>query len=198
MGNVNWEDAIPRGKLALAHNRPPCPSTIERQIDSPRPRPFGLVVWNASSKKRFSATGSVSRARTCSPSGLQESRAATIGMLVVGDDRQDTPGVLFLASRSRRSGRRAALIAQGLCWHVIRLGLATFVISNSRDPSPSSRLMASIALRIKLRGSPVADSKPDSPGTNGRMQRRGPSAPYDAFLHRLATGETRPPRGLLH
>ena len=37
MGNVNWKTA-PRGKLALAHNRPPCPSTIERQIDSPRPK----------------------------------------------------------------------------------------------------------------------------------------------------------------
>jgi len=50
-GNVNWKTA-PRGALALAHKRPPCPSTIERQIVSPRPMPFGLVVWKA--LKRFS------------------------------------------------------------------------------------------------------------------------------------------------
>jgi hypothetical protein len=28
--------------FALAHNRPPCASMIERQIDSPNPKPLGL------------------------------------------------------------------------------------------------------------------------------------------------------------
>src|SRR5271166_3150045 len=37
-GNVNWKTA-PRGALALAHNRPPWDSTIERQIERPSPRP---------------------------------------------------------------------------------------------------------------------------------------------------------------
>ena len=42
-GRVNWNTA-PRGSFADAHNRPPCASMIERQIDSPMPRPPGLVV----------------------------------------------------------------------------------------------------------------------------------------------------------
>jgi hypothetical protein len=42
-GNVNWNVA-PRGMSALAHNRPPCASMIEWQIDRPIPKPPGLVV----------------------------------------------------------------------------------------------------------------------------------------------------------
>ena len=33
-----------RGTFALAHSRPPCASMIERQIDSPMPKPSGFVV----------------------------------------------------------------------------------------------------------------------------------------------------------
>jgi len=32
------------GTFAIAHNRPPCPSMIERQIDRPIPKPPGFVV----------------------------------------------------------------------------------------------------------------------------------------------------------
>ena len=38
--NLNTE---PRGSLWLAHRRPPCPSTIDLQIDRPSPKPFGFV-----------------------------------------------------------------------------------------------------------------------------------------------------------
>jgi hypothetical protein len=34
----------PRGTLGLAHNRPLCVSIIDRQIDSPSPKPPGFVV----------------------------------------------------------------------------------------------------------------------------------------------------------
>jgi hypothetical protein len=34
----------PRGTFALAHNRPPCASMIERQIDNPSPKPLGFVL----------------------------------------------------------------------------------------------------------------------------------------------------------
>ena len=34
----------PRGSFASTHNRPPCASMIERQIDRPIPKPVGLVV----------------------------------------------------------------------------------------------------------------------------------------------------------
>ena len=34
----------PRGTLGLAHNRPLCASIIDRQIDSPSPKPLGFVV----------------------------------------------------------------------------------------------------------------------------------------------------------
>jgi hypothetical protein len=34
----------PRGTLGLAHNRPLCASIIDRQIDSPSPKPPGFVV----------------------------------------------------------------------------------------------------------------------------------------------------------
>jgi hypothetical protein len=44
---VKWNTA-PSGSFASAHNRPPCPSTIERQIESPNPIPLGLVVWKES------------------------------------------------------------------------------------------------------------------------------------------------------
>lgn len=42
VGTVNCRIA-PRGSFALAHNSPPCAWMIERQIDSPNPRPLGLV-----------------------------------------------------------------------------------------------------------------------------------------------------------
>jgi hypothetical protein len=34
----------PQGTFVLAHNRPPCASMIERQIDNPSPKPLGLVL----------------------------------------------------------------------------------------------------------------------------------------------------------
>jgi hypothetical protein len=34
----------PQGTFALAHNRPLCASIIDRQIDSPSPKPPGFVV----------------------------------------------------------------------------------------------------------------------------------------------------------
>ena len=40
---VNWKTA-PRGKLGLAHSRPPRASTMDRQIDRPIPMPADLVV----------------------------------------------------------------------------------------------------------------------------------------------------------
>ena len=42
-GRLNLKTA-PRGSFAPAHIRPPCASTIERQIDSPMPMPLDLVV----------------------------------------------------------------------------------------------------------------------------------------------------------
>jgi hypothetical protein len=42
-GKVNRKTA-PLGSFAPAHNRPPCASTIERQIERPNPNPPGLVV----------------------------------------------------------------------------------------------------------------------------------------------------------
>jgi hypothetical protein len=49
---------LPRGSLGDAHKRPPCASTIERQIDNPMPKPSGLVVKNAS-KTRSLFAGSI-------------------------------------------------------------------------------------------------------------------------------------------
>jgi hypothetical protein len=43
MGTVNWKTA-PRGTFASAHNLPPCARMIERQIESPTPRPPGFIV----------------------------------------------------------------------------------------------------------------------------------------------------------
>jgi hypothetical protein len=43
VGKVNWKTA-PRGTFALAHDRPPCATMIERHIDGPAPKPPGLVV----------------------------------------------------------------------------------------------------------------------------------------------------------
>src|SRR5207342_264573 len=45
-GTVNWKVA-PAPSLQDAHSRPPCPSTIERQIDRPMPIPSALVVKKA-------------------------------------------------------------------------------------------------------------------------------------------------------
>ena len=59
-GNVNWKTA-PRGNWRSPIIVPPCPSMIKRQIDSPSPRPFGLVVWKA--LKRFSRAPAQSRTR---------------------------------------------------------------------------------------------------------------------------------------
>lgn len=38
----------PEGVACVAHSRPPCAGTIERQIASPMPMPLGLVVKNGS------------------------------------------------------------------------------------------------------------------------------------------------------
>ena len=38
------EKTVPCGWFGVAQSRPPCASTIERQIDSPMPRPLALVV----------------------------------------------------------------------------------------------------------------------------------------------------------
>jgi hypothetical protein len=43
VGNANLKMA-PRGSFAVAHMRPSCASMIERQIDSPIPKPPDLVV----------------------------------------------------------------------------------------------------------------------------------------------------------
>src|ERR1700733_4888962 len=75
-GNVNWKTA-PRGALALAHNRPPYGSMIERQIDSPSPRPFGLVVWKA--LKRFSRAPGASPGPESRNSDEQVSRLGLFG-----------------------------------------------------------------------------------------------------------------------
>jgi len=42
-GTVKWKVA-PWGALEVTHKRPACASMIERQIDSPIPRPPGFVV----------------------------------------------------------------------------------------------------------------------------------------------------------
>ena len=47
IGNVKMNVA-PCGSFFSAHNRPPCDSTIERQIASPMPMPFSFVVKNGS------------------------------------------------------------------------------------------------------------------------------------------------------
>src|SRR5271156_6530206 len=67
-----WEGTVklnsaPRGTFAFAHNRPPCASMIDRQIDSPSPNPLGLVVWKGSNR----------RSRTAGASPGPESRTAT-------------------------------------------------------------------------------------------------------------------------
>src|SRR4051812_38184861 len=53
---VKWKTA-PRGSFALAHSRPPCAATMERQIESPSPKPVGLVVKKASKKRSSAAEG---------------------------------------------------------------------------------------------------------------------------------------------
>jgi len=45
-GKVKWKVA-PRPLFAVAHNRPPCDSTMERLMANPMPLPCGLVVKNA-------------------------------------------------------------------------------------------------------------------------------------------------------
>ena len=45
-GTVNWK-VTPAPSLQEAHSRPPCPSTIERQIERPIPIPSALVVKKA-------------------------------------------------------------------------------------------------------------------------------------------------------
>ena len=47
---------VPRGTFALAHDRPPCASIVERQIDSPNPKPLGLVEQKAA-KRGFRDSG---------------------------------------------------------------------------------------------------------------------------------------------
>src|SRR5258705_432080 len=72
-----WADTVnsnvaPRGTFALAHRRPLCASMIERQIDSPSPKPPGFVVWKASNTRAKAAgakPGPESRTSTDTPSG---------------------------------------------------------------------------------------------------------------------------------
>jgi hypothetical protein len=66
-GSVKLKMA-PRGTLVLAHNRPPCPSMMERQIDRPIPKTPGLVVYNAPKMR--------SRGARASP-GLESCAATT-------------------------------------------------------------------------------------------------------------------------
>ena len=89
-GSVNWKTA-PRGELALAHNFPPCDSMIERQIDNPSPRPFGLVVWKA--LKRISS--------------WRQSRAGIA-------DANDLVARLGLTRRDQQFPRSFARLARGL------------------------------------------------------------------------------------
>ena len=38
------QKTVPRGSFGVAQSRPPCASTIERQMESPMPKPVGFVV----------------------------------------------------------------------------------------------------------------------------------------------------------
>jgi hypothetical protein len=44
MGRHGESNVAPRGRFALAHNCLLCASIIDRQIDSPSPKPPGFVV----------------------------------------------------------------------------------------------------------------------------------------------------------
>jgi hypothetical protein len=45
-GSANWKVA-PYPAFGVAHSRPPCASTMERQIDNPIPMPADFVVKKA-------------------------------------------------------------------------------------------------------------------------------------------------------
>ncbi len=57
IGSITQKTA-PRGSFAVAQSRPPCASTIERQINNPMPEPFDLVVSKASKMRARFAGGS--------------------------------------------------------------------------------------------------------------------------------------------
>ena len=57
IGSITQKTA-PRGSFAVAQSRPPCASTIERQINNPMPEPFDLVVSKASKMRAKFAGGS--------------------------------------------------------------------------------------------------------------------------------------------
>src|SRR5262249_40246260 len=56
-GSTNWNTA-PCGVFGVAQSLPPCASTIERLMESPKPMPLGLLVANAS-KRESTMFGSI-------------------------------------------------------------------------------------------------------------------------------------------
>ncbi len=89
-GTVKLNSA-PRGMFAVAHNRPPCASMIDWQIDSPNPNPEGLVVWKGSNRRSRTAgasPGPESRTSTSTPSGsalpalINNSRGPSLALLI--------------------------------------------------------------------------------------------------------------------
>src|SRR6266478_7610511 len=56
IGRVKWKVAPPP-LLALAHNCPPCDSTMERLMANPMPLPCGLVVKNAEKIRSIFSVG---------------------------------------------------------------------------------------------------------------------------------------------
>ena len=82
-GSVNWK-TVPPAALGEAQMRPRCDSMIDRQIASPIPVPFALVVKNASKICSLSfapSPGPESSIHTSTPSGLQNSDPAQAALL---------------------------------------------------------------------------------------------------------------------
>ena len=120
-----WADTVnsnatPRGMFALAHSRPPCASTIDRQIDRPMPKPPALSCRRRRRGARGSPAtrpGPVSRTATSTPPGSALPRAdkqlswslvdAAHGLDGVHDQVEDH--LLQLApDRLRSSGKSSA------------------------------------------------------------------------------------------
>jgi hypothetical protein len=77
-GSAKWKVA-PYPAFGVAHSRPPCASTMERQIDSPIPIPSGFVVKNAVH----------SRSVSCCPIPIPVSATVTSTSSPCGRDRYD-------------------------------------------------------------------------------------------------------------
>ena len=108
MGTVKWK-AVPCGVRADAHKRPPCASMIDRQIESPMPRPSDLVVKKGS-KMRCAMAGS-------SPGPV--SSTVTCGTVRLGEG--DGDGQLPFAVRDRCHGLDA--VHDQVQQHLLQLNL---------------------------------------------------------------------------